>query len=49
MRIFKTLTCAVFTSGLIAIVGGAAQAETFQTGEASWYGPAFHGRQTSQW
>jgi rare lipoprotein A len=47
MRISKTLTCAVFASGLIAIVGGAAQAETFQTGQASWYGPGFHGRQTA--
>jgi rare lipoprotein A len=47
MRNSKTLTCAVFTSGLIAIAGGTAQAETFQTGEASWYGPGFHGRQTA--
>jgi rare lipoprotein A len=47
MRISKTLTCAVFTSGLITIVAGTAQAETFQTGEASWYGPGFHGRQTA--
>jgi len=47
MRISKTLTCAVFTSGLMTIVGATAQAETFQTGEASWYGPGFHGRQTA--
>jgi peptidoglycan lytic transglycosylase len=47
MRISKTLTCAVFASGLVAIIVGTAQAETFQMGEASWYGPGFHGRQTA--
>ena len=47
MRVSKTLIYAVFASGLIAMVGGTAQAEPIQTGEASWYGPGFHGRQTA--
>jgi rare lipoprotein A len=47
MRLSKTLTCAVFASGFVALMGGTAQAEPFQTGEASWYGPGFHGRKTA--
>ena len=47
MRVSKTITYAVLASGLIAMVGGTAQAEPIQAGEASWYGPGFHGRQTA--
>src|SRR3954463_13853003 len=47
MRVSKTLTYAVFASALVASVAGTAQAEPIQTGEASWYGPGFHGRQTA--
>jgi rare lipoprotein A len=47
MRLSKTLTCAVFASGLVAAMGGTVQADPFQTGEASWYGPGFHGRKTA--
>lgn len=47
MKAFNTLTCAALLTGMAAILGGPAQADTFQSGEASWYGPGFHGRQTA--
>jgi rare lipoprotein A len=47
MRLSKTLTCAVFASGLVAAMGGPVQADPFQAGEASWYGPGFQGRKTA--
>jgi rare lipoprotein A len=57
MRIAKTIVCACVLSGTAAISGSIiAQAEpgsaasyiaTLQSGQASWYGPGFHGRRTA--
>ena len=59
MKLAKTITCALFLSGLVAVVsstmakaepGSAASytsATSVQRGKASWYGPGFHGRRTA--
>jgi rare lipoprotein A len=43
------LRCDDWHKGQSAVVafGGTAQADTFQSSEASWYGPGFQGRQTA--
>jgi rare lipoprotein A len=47
MKFANTLTCAALLSGMAAVLGGPAHADGLQSGEASWYGPGFHGRQTA--
>ena len=59
MKPEKTITCAIFLSGVAAVIsstiavaepGSAASytdAHSFQSGKASWYGPGFHGRRTA--
>jgi rare lipoprotein A len=47
MNFAKMLTCAALLSGMAAVLSGTAQADPFQSGQASWYGPGFHGRQTA--
>ena len=59
MKLAKTITCALFLSGLAAVAsstvataepGSAAsytKTTSLQSGKASWYGPGFHGRRTA--
>jgi rare lipoprotein A len=58
MKLAKTITCAVFLFGVAAAGSTVATAEpgsaasyatptTLQSGQASWYGPGFHGRRTA--
>jgi rare lipoprotein A len=47
MTFIKLLTRVVLLSSAVVALGGVAQADTFQSGEASWYGPGFQGRQTA--
>ena len=58
MKLAKTITCAVFLVGVAAAGSTVATAEpgsaasyttptAIQSGQASWYGPGFHGRRTA--